>query len=136
MYFRTTHGILVKPDENELWDPNALNAKEPVYPPKRDWDYSRPLQIEDVDVWEVLYEGSGGIGIYASWSPYAEFYLIRPGWDIEKKQGLETYYGAGATEYVVKRAKEIGAHVGVHKVWVDPEDVWKYEPQEPKILIF
>ena len=79
-FFKTTYNILVRPGEDELFDPNWMNSDKMILPPKKDWDYSRELQIEDIHIWEVLYEASGGIGIYAAWDPFAEFYMFTTGW--------------------------------------------------------
>lgn len=124
MIFRTTDNIFK--DNKVLFEDNWMDKKDAYYPPTTPWDYSRELQIEDVDFWEVIYEASGGIGIYASWSPYAEFYLIRRGWSVENKIGLETYYGAGALSKVKKIAKEMGINLGTNKIWVEPENMWLY----------
>ena len=42
------------------------------------------MQIEDVDLWEVIYEQGGSVGVYASYNPFAEFYMIRVGWFLEQ----------------------------------------------------
>jgi hypothetical protein len=42
----------------------------------KEWDYSREMTIDDVSLWEQLYYKPGSIGIYVSWSPFAEFYMI------------------------------------------------------------
>jgi hypothetical protein len=75
--FRTTKQIL---DGGIHFDENWLNVPQHILPiPKPDgfWDGKKEIQLEDVDFWEVLYEGGGGNGIYAAWQPYAEMYLIR-----------------------------------------------------------
>jgi hypothetical protein len=125
-FFKTTHNILV--DGGEHFDPNWMDSDSLVLPPKTNWDYSRELQIEDIDIWEVVYQQGGGLGIYAAWSPYAEFYLVRVGWKLESKgHGLETYYGPGASDKVYKRAKELGIDLVKNKHWVEPEDMWLYQ---------
>jgi hypothetical protein len=125
MRFKTTNNIFK--DNQEYFESFWMNGNKVYYPPKKEWDYSRELQIEDVDFWEVIYEASGGIGIYASWSPYAEFYLIRRGWDIEKNLGLETYYGKGALKIVNRIASEMNINLGKNKIWVEPDEMWLYE---------
>ena len=132
-YFKTTYNILRVLDENELDNVNHLDRDTIWIPPTTDWDYSREMQIEDVDIWEVLYEASGGIGIYVSWSPYAEFYLVSTGfksntpntWPYNDKI-LETYYGPGAQTKVSKRAKDLNIPLTFEKVWVDSQDMWLY----------
>ena len=75
-FFKTTYNILTKPWEDEAWDDNWMNSDTLILPPKKDWDYKRELTIEDVSLWEVIYQQGGGLALYASWDPYAEFYLI------------------------------------------------------------
>lgn len=134
MLFKSTRDIF-KQWEDEIWNEDWLNSDVTIYPPRIEWDYSRPLNIEDVDIWEVLCAESGGRGVWAAWLPYAEFYLVRPGWDLEAKNGFETYYGPDARNQVIKRAKELKLHLNITQMWVDPEDMWKYTNPEPKTII-
>lgn len=134
MRWKSTYNIFT--DLNEVFDENWMNYDTIQTPPRPDWDYARELQIEDVDIWEVIFEQAGGVGVYASWCPYAEFYLIRTGWRNEAKgNGVETYYGPGANEAVQKRAKELGIPLYANKVWVEPEDMWLYEQPKANTLI-
>jgi hypothetical protein len=127
-FFKTTYNILVRPGEDELFDPNWMNSDKMILPPKNDWDYSRELQIEDIHIWEVLYEASGGIGIYAAWDPFAEFYMFTTGW-VPKTMNdriIETYYGPQASKKVKQRADSLNIPLQLHKIWVEPEDMWLY----------
>jgi hypothetical protein len=127
-FFKTTYNILVRPGEDELFDPNWMNSDKMILPPKKDWDYSRELQIEDIYIWEVLYEASGGIGIYAAWDPFAEFYMFTTGW-VPKTMNdriIETYYGPQASKKVKQRADSLGISLQLHNIWVEPEDMWLY----------
>ncbi len=131
MRWKSTHNIFT--DFQEVFDENWMDHDTLQTPPRPDWDYSRELQIEDVDIWEVIYEQGGGVGVYASWCPYAEFYLIRTGyWNESSGNAIETYYGAGANEAVQKRAKELNIPLYENKMWVEPEDMWLYQNPEPK----
>ena len=127
-FFKTTKNILVEPNRDELYDANRFDSNEVILPPSKNWDYSRELQIEDIDIWEVLSEGSGGIGIYAAWMPYAEFYMVTTGWhpSTTNDRVIETYYGTGAQEKVYKRAKELGIPISTYQTWVDDKDLWLY----------
>jgi hypothetical protein len=137
--FKSTYNILTKGDEDEVWNDNWMDSDKLVLPPKRDWTYDREMQIEDVDIWEQLHFETGGIGIYASWSPYAEFYLITTGVDprygpkfidggIHWDKSWETYYGPGAQQKVFKRAKELGINLQTYKTWVENDKLWLYQP--------
>jgi hypothetical protein len=137
-FFKTTHNILTKPWEDELFDPNWMDSDTLKLPLSVPWDYQREMRIEDVDVWEVLYQASNGVGVYAAWMPYAEFYMICKGWDHKGSVIVETHYGAGSLEEVKKRAKQLNIPLTLKQIWVDPEDMWLYEPiKDPskKIII-
>ena len=54
MRFRSTQNIFS--DLGEIFEPNWMDSDKIVLPPNPKWDYSRPLQIEDVDIWEVIWE--------------------------------------------------------------------------------
>ena len=125
MRFKTTKDIFV--DNTEYFNQNWMDSNVLITPDHKKWDYKKDMHIEDVDIWEVIYEASGGIGIYASWSPYAEFYLIRRGWEIEIANGLETYYGAGAELKVLQIIKELGLNISTQKRWVEIEEMWLHE---------
>jgi hypothetical protein len=124
MRFKSTQNIFK--DFGEVFETKWMDSNKVETPPNPPWDYSRELKIEDVDIWEVIYEQGGGVGIYASWCPYAEFYLIRTGW-WNMPNDIETYYGPGADAAVQKRAKELNIPIVVNKVWVEPENMFLYE---------
>lgn len=98
--FKSTQNILK--DNLEVYDDNWSDKPFLELPPHPKWDDKRPLQVEDIDIWEVISEMSGPTGIYAAWMPYAEFYMI-------VKQGKidSTYYGINSDKYAAKRAEEL-----------------------------
>ena len=130
--FKSTYNILTNPAEDEVFDPNWMDSDKLVLPPKKNWDYKRELTIEDVDIWEILYEGSYGLGLYAAWSPYAEFYMMTTGWKpmvkerIANERKIETFYGPQAQQKIIKRIKELNLDIRVkfYDTWVDEEDMW------------
>jgi hypothetical protein len=149
-FFKSTYNILKKPDEDEVFNPNWMDSNKLVLPPTKPWDYKKEMTIEDVDIWEVLVEQGGGVGIYASWCPYAEFYMVTTGSELSKQwlgylngvpynyndRSWETYYGAGAQQQVKKRAKELNLPLNITSVWVDETDMWLYQnPEKNKKLI-
>jgi len=122
MRFVTTKNIFV--DHGEYFDPNWMDSNKIILPPKKDWDYSKELQIEDVDIWEVLWEGGGGWGVYASWSPYAEFYMVCAG-----PNGIETFYGKQAQKHLKNYMKKFNIPpLFTSEIWVEEEDMWLYTP--------
>lgn len=124
--FKTTKNILTAPWEDELFTENWNNLDTAYLPPNTPWDYSRELKIEDVNIWEQIYYQGGGFGIYASWDPYAEFYMITGHHFSIKPGSIETYYGPLAQEKVIKRAKEMNVELVLNNFWVEPQDMWLY----------
>lgn len=120
-FFKTTQNILV--DSGEYFESKWMDSNTLITPPKSPWTYDREMQIEDVDLWEVIYEDK--IGVYAAWSPHAEFYLIRNHWH-EPELKLETFYGPKAMQRVYNRAKELGQTLPLNQYWVDPDKMWLY----------
>lgn len=105
-----------------------MDSDKLILPPKKEWDYKRSMQIEDVDLWEVIYEQSGSIGVYASWDPYAEFYMIRVGWFLEQQgYGAEVYYGPGSMQKVINRMNEMNIPYSTHKEYIEPDNMWLYQ---------
>jgi len=124
--FKTKENLFT--DFNEYFDPNWSDSNKIMLPPIIPWDYSRELQIDDVDIWEVLSDGYAGYGVYASWMPYAEFYLLLPEQRLRNKgHQIETYYGPKAQKYLKQKMKELGIPIPNHKIWVEAEDMWLYE---------
>jgi len=124
--FKTTYNILVKADEDEFWDDNFMDSDKPIYPPKVDWTYDREMQVEDVSLWEVIFE-AGWFNLYAAWDPYAEFYMLLKGWDPTDQSNndrIETFYGPGCQERLYKRLKELNIPFQLHDLWV-PNDQLK-----------
>ena len=125
MRFKTTQNIFK--DFGEHFDPNWMDSDSLILPPKKEWDYKRPMQIEDVDLWEVIYEQGGAVGVYASYNPFAEFYMIRVGWFLEQQgYGAEVYYGPGAMQKVMKRMDEMKIPYSTHKQFIEPDNMWLY----------
>jgi hypothetical protein len=122
--FRTTNNILKDKSDADYFDENWMNYDKLQLPPKKDWDYSRELKIEDVDLWEVVMEMAyNGMlsGVYASWNPYAEFYLVILGCCI-----AETFYGPKAQERLKKFLLNHNISLEESNYWVEPEDMWLY----------
>lgn len=127
MRFKSTPQIFG--ELGEVFDPNWMDSDTVVLPPSPMWDYSRPMQIEDVDIWEIIWEASGGWGVYASWCPYAEFYLILVAGT------AEFYYGPGSDKTVQNRLNELKIPHKPSLKWVDKEYEWLYKKPELKTII-
>ena len=124
--FRSTANILKTVNRDEVFNPDWMNYDTVQYPPSPEWDYSRELKIEDVDIWEVVYEGFSKSALYAAWCPYAEFYMFVYGTNPATAQ-LETFYGKGAQKKVQKKVRELGVPIAFNKTWVSPDKMWLYE---------
>jgi hypothetical protein len=136
-FFKSTHNIFTKPDEDEVFNPNWFDTPFLQLPPSKPWDYKREMVLEDVDIWEQIYYQGGGLALYAAWSPFAEFYLITHHLFRYKENSIETFYGPLASERAGKRAIELGMPVQFNKIWVSNEEKWLYEKpiDKQKILI-
>jgi hypothetical protein len=116
--FKTTEDIFKFPWNYTKYDPVT-------FPPDFvDWDYSSILSIPQVDVWEEIYYEPGNFGIYASWNPKAEYYIIV--YDL-LPDATEEYYGQDSENKVKHRARELGIVLDENQVWINPRDEWLYE---------
>jgi len=82
--WKVTEQILNLSKDGEFFDENWMNydriwqyAPEPI-----PWKENRPIRFEDVDLWEVISEASGPVGVYASYVPYAEYYVVTQNWRV------------------------------------------------------
>lgn len=128
-FFKTTKNIFIDPWNDDFFSENWSNLEKAFIPETRKWDYSRELNIEDVSLWEVIYQEGGGKGFYASYDPYAEFYLLTPGWFLSLKDrvDIKTYYGPGSMKKAYKKALEWGMPIQTNKVWVENEEMFLYD---------
>lgn len=124
MRLRSTQDIFK--DNTEI---STINFDESLsetdLPPRTQWSYQRNMQLEDVDVWEVLYEEAGGTGVYASWEPYAEFYMLRL-----KDNHVEFFYGPGAQKFMLQYLKTSwNVELSPSKIWVDEEYAYLFDAE-------
>ena len=106
--WKVTEQIVNLSKDGEFFDENWMNydsifqyAPEPI-----PWDAPRPIRFDDVDLWEVITEMSGPIGVYAAYQPYAEYYVVTSGWRVIAEFGgymanerLEQYLAANNIPY-------------------------------------
>jgi hypothetical protein len=127
--FRTTADIFTNIARNEIYDDPSFDPERTPIPWFKEWDYKRELRLEDVDIWEVIAEASGGKGLYASHLPYAEFYLLTTGLDTAveyRKPFFETFYGANAQLKAAKAAINIGLKISFFNTWIPPHEAWLF----------
>jgi hypothetical protein len=122
--FKTTKDILLNP-----WNYNFADVNSDVEVPYApvDWDHEKEISIDDVRVWEQLYYQPGNIGIYVSWDPYAEFYLITYNLFLNTPAAFETFFGAGSGLKVQEKLKKIGIELEENQIWVYPKDLWLHQ---------
>ena len=130
--YKTTHNILNKPWEDELFNENWMDHDLPYAPPTQDWKYDREMRLEDVEIWEEIYYKTGGIGLYAAYLPYAEFYMITGKWVQARPGNLEFFYGPGSMQAAYHRALALGMPIQLNQQWCEPIDLWLFEPTEPR----
>lgn len=75
--WKTTQNILT--DLQEVFEENWMDRDTIQTPPTYPWPEKRPPRVEEIDIWEVITEGGGGLGVYAAWCPYAELYIVTLG---------------------------------------------------------
>jgi hypothetical protein len=126
--FKTNRDIFTAPWEDELFNENWMDHDVPYAPPTVNWKYDREMRVEDVEIWEQICYKSGGIGLYAAYLPYAEFYIVTGKWIQAKPSNVECFYGPGSMQAAYRRAKELGLIVAVQKTWVDDKDLWLHQP--------
>ena len=121
-FFKTTTNILV--DHGEYFESKWMDSDKITLPPTTPWDYQREISVEDVDIWEVIFE-NGPVAVYGSWAPYAEFYLVKL---VDLNQShqpkLETFYGPKASDKVAERLKQLGIVLPKTKLWVENDELW------------
>ena len=82
--WKTTEQITNLSKDGEFFDENWMNYDRiwQYAPEPTPWDGTRPIRFEDVYLWEVISEMSGPIGVYASYLPYAEYYVVTKNWRV------------------------------------------------------
>lgn len=132
--YRTNQDIF-KTGGEEVPEAHWFDNEKVIYTPKKGkWDYKRELRVDDVEIWESIYEDSWGLGIYAAYEPYAEFYMIKYV-DHYGLSVLDTFYGPGSQDKIIKFMVENNIPFSTKKVWVEDEDLWLYHPSDDKKII-
>lgn len=101
MIIKTLQNIL-----NNPWSEIVQQETWPTRTPMK-WLEARDMEINDVDLWEEIFYQSGAIGVYASWQPYEEFYIIVHNLHLHRNF-FEIFVGPTAADLVVERCKLFG----------------------------
>jgi hypothetical protein len=82
--WKATEQILHLNKDGEYFDDNWMNFDRisQYAPPIIEWTGDRPMRVEDVDLWEVITEMSGPVGVYGAYMPFGELYVVTSGWRI------------------------------------------------------
>lgn len=106
--WKATEQIINLHKQGEVFDPDWMNYDSifQYMPEPTPWTEDRPPRVDEVDVWEVISEMSGPVGVYAAWQPHAELYVVTRGWRIvqefsgwEANRRLEKYLQANNIPY-------------------------------------
>jgi len=112
---RSTHDILTHPWKLDFSSHTIpTNTKMPP-----GWNQDREMGMNDVSFWEQIYYAPGSLGIYVSWSPYAEFYMIVYNLFSYLDQGIQTFSGPDAAERVSRQAAVFGINLPSKNIWVE-----------------
>jgi len=114
--WKTTENILSLKKDGEIFDPNWMdcNSISQYAPPAPKWAENRRIKFEDVDVWEVIYEQTGPIGIYAAWCPYSHYFVVMDNWSI-----VGEYWGVEGEKSLVREMSLRGIECKFNTVWID-----------------
>lgn len=99
--------------------PDNLDLSVGYYSVDSNWNYDNTISINDVKMWEQIYYKPGHVGIYVSYDPNVEFYMITYNFFIDRKLGIETFYGKDAVNQVIQRSKDLGIDLDVQTKWVE-----------------
>jgi hypothetical protein len=91
------------------------NTSSPV-PLYEEWDYNKKVDILDIKIWEQLYHDPGNLGLFASWSPYIEYYILIYYPFLDTDAGIVTYYGKDACYDVAAVMREISINFEVSRI--------------------
>ena len=106
--WKSTEQIINLHKQGEVFDPDWMNYDSifQYMPEPTEWTETRPPRVDEVDIWEVISETGGPVGVYAAWQPHAELYIVTRGWRIvqefsgwEANRRLEKYLQANNIPY-------------------------------------
>ncbi len=109
MIIKTTNEILNNP-WGEISTEDILYQRTPST-----WASDTPLKIKNVKKWEEIYYSPGAFGVYVSWEPYAEFYIITHNLHLDESF-IEVFQGASAVDDVIERCKRFGINIDYNVV--------------------
>lgn len=132
--WKTSEQILNLSKDGEVFDENWMNY-DSIYqymPKPTKWKENRLIKFEDINIWEVIAEVTGPIGIYAAWQPYAPYFVAMKNWSIDQE-----FWGVEGEARLHQYMIDHGIHVNIKKFWIDEEDIplYKNEIGGTKIIL-
>lgn len=117
--WKETKQVLELQHDGEVFDENWMNYDRisQYAPPSTPWTGDRPMRMEDVEIWEVITEMSGPVGVYGAWLPYGELYIVTRGWTL-----VEEFSGWRANE-------RLEQYLIQHNIPYPQTDIAPQEPQ-------
>mgnify|MGYP001187763548 CR=1 FL=1 len=112
---RTLDSIINNVWGDELGGKYELNTGSPIAS-YEEWDYTKSVDISKVKIWEQLYHEPGNIGLFASWNPYIECYIIVYYPFIKSNNGIIVYYGKDSCYDVSAVMKELSLNFDIFKI--------------------
>ena len=114
MIFKSTAHILNNPWKEDV--PN-IDPNPKMVPPKTSWTSNNRPDIDDVKLWQQIYYEPGVVGVYASWDPYVDLYMITYNLFMDKDLGVKSFYGPEAEEQVKQELKKLDINLPEYTVW-------------------
>jgi hypothetical protein len=96
-------------------------------PKREEWYYDKALSVTDIKLWEQLYFQPGILGVYASWDPYAEFYIVVHNLFLDTDIGIISFYGKDAANKLTEYLKSYEIVLPIFRSYVEDKDVWLYK---------
>lgn len=113
---RTTTSIFQNEWGGERDGDVVYNNSPPIF---IDWDYSKSVTINDITIWEQIYQSPGNFGLFISWAPYIEYYVFIFYTFNERCRKIKTFYGPDAHIEVKKILQDYGVSVDITDVYVN-----------------
>ena len=131
--WKTTENILHLSKDGEFFDENWMNytSIDQYMPPNPPWEQKRLIKFEDVDLWEVIWERGGPLGIYAAWCPYAPYFVVLNKWSV-----VAEFWGIEGEKLLHKYMIENDIPISLNKIWVEEDNISSYTNNTDNKLIF
>jgi hypothetical protein len=131
--WKTTENILKLSKDGEFFDENWNNydSLSQYIPPNPQWSANRLIRVEDVDLWEVIFEKGGLSGVYAAWCPYSHYFIVTSYWTI-----VAEFWGVEGERQLHQYMIDNQMPFSLNKVWVEDEDMLSYvSPTDNKLIL-